>query len=81
MQRIDRDGRGGSWPPTPNKGNNGVGKEEEEDNRANGQNIPNELTLVVVFPYFMRSIIKMFSNIFNSIGREYTSAYKTLYCK
>ena len=28
MQRIDRDGGGGSWPPTPNKGDNGVGKEE-----------------------------------------------------
>ncbi len=30
MRRTDRDGGGGSWPPTPNKENNGVGKEEED---------------------------------------------------
>ena len=29
MPKIDIDGGGKSWLPTPNKENNGVGKEEE----------------------------------------------------
>ena len=40
MQRIDRDGGRGSWLPTPNKGNNGVGKEEEEKEVSCGCRVP-----------------------------------------